>query len=245
MSANSEEPRSGTTPPRPLDRRARRRQDTINEIIDIAVEVMSEQGVNGLSVAEVARRLGVQPPSLYKYFPSLIALYDALFRRGFEQHNAAVGEAMAAAEPGVSALNAGLEAGARWVIANFALGQLMFWRPIPSFEPSPESMAASHEMVALYRGALAEAVATDQLAPEADSDEALLIVSILVAGVMSQQMANEPHTDWDNGRYTQLFPQIMNLFFDAYAARAASSTHRRGELKRPRRDPPTKSGRTR
>src|SRR5262245_44494915 len=102
MSGSSEEFQSDT-PPRRLDRRARRRQDTINEIIDIAIEVMSEQGVNGLSVAEVARRLGVQPPSLYKYFPSLIALYDALFRRGFEQHNTNVAEAMAAAEPGIAA----------------------------------------------------------------------------------------------------------------------------------------------
>src|ERR1700757_5191668 len=64
------------------DRRARRRQETIAEILGIATEVMTEQGVNGLSLAEVARRLGVQPPSLYKYFPSLMAIYDAIFQRG-------------------------------------------------------------------------------------------------------------------------------------------------------------------
>ena len=68
-------------PPR-TDRRARRRQETIEEILDIARDVMTEEGVNGLSLAEVARRLGVQPPSLYKYFPSLMAIYDAIFRRG-------------------------------------------------------------------------------------------------------------------------------------------------------------------
>ena len=56
--------------PLQLDRRARRRQETIEEILDIAADVMAEEGVNGLSLAEVARRLGVQPPSLYKYFPS-------------------------------------------------------------------------------------------------------------------------------------------------------------------------------
>ena len=43
---------------------------------------MTEEGVNGLSLAEVARRLGVQPPSLYKYFPSLMAVYNELFLRG-------------------------------------------------------------------------------------------------------------------------------------------------------------------
>ena len=64
---------------RPPDRRARRRQETIREIVDIALGVMTEEGVNGLSLAKVARRLGVQPPSLYEYFPSLMAIYDALF----------------------------------------------------------------------------------------------------------------------------------------------------------------------
>ena len=77
------------------DRRARRRQETIEEILDIADEVMTEEGVNGLSLAEVARRLGVQPPSIYKYFPSLMAVYDALFLRGQLEHLEVMRDAMA------------------------------------------------------------------------------------------------------------------------------------------------------
>ena len=34
-----------------MDRRARRRQETIEEILTIAVEVMEEYGVNGLSLS--------------------------------------------------------------------------------------------------------------------------------------------------------------------------------------------------
>jgi AcrR family transcriptional regulator len=64
------------------DRRQRRRQETMEEVLDHAVEIMAEQGVAGLSVGEVARRMGIRPPSLYGYFPSKIALYDALFERG-------------------------------------------------------------------------------------------------------------------------------------------------------------------
>ena len=120
------------------DRRARRRQETIAEILGIATEVMTEQGVNGLSLAEVARRLGVQPPSLYKYFPSLMAVYDALFRRGQAEHLAVMRQAMAGAEPGLAALTTGLEASGAWLLANPAIAQLMFWRPVPSFEPSPK-----------------------------------------------------------------------------------------------------------
>ncbi|HEX3979859.1 MAG TPA: helix-turn-helix domain-containing protein, partial [Acidimicrobiales bacterium] len=70
----------------PGDRRARRRRETITEILDIALAVMAEEGVNGLSLAEVARRLGVRPPSLYKYFASIMAVYDALFLRGQVEH---------------------------------------------------------------------------------------------------------------------------------------------------------------
>src|ERR1019366_5093868 len=104
--------------PHAPDRRARRRQETIEEILEIAQEVMAEEGVNGLSVAEVARRLGVQPPSIYKYFPSLMAIYDALFRRGQVEHLEVMRQAMASATPGLEALTAGLEASGRWALAN-------------------------------------------------------------------------------------------------------------------------------
>src|SRR6185312_14160106 len=70
------------TEPIALDRRQRRRQETIEEVLDIAVELMTEHGVGGLSLGEVARRMGIRPPSLYVYFQSKEALYDALFARG-------------------------------------------------------------------------------------------------------------------------------------------------------------------
>src|SRR5471032_3394525 len=99
-----------TVTPTPPDRRARRRQETIEEILEIAQQIMTEEGVNGLSLAEIARRLGVQPPSLYKYFPSLMAVYDELFRRGQAEHLAIMRNALSAAAPGLTALTAGLEA---------------------------------------------------------------------------------------------------------------------------------------
>src|SRR5690348_13258235 len=65
-----------------LDRRARRRQQTIDEVLDTALEIMTEQGAGGLSLGEIARRMGMRPPSLYVYFASKHAIYDALFARG-------------------------------------------------------------------------------------------------------------------------------------------------------------------
>lgn len=204
---------------RPLDRRARRRQETIEEIVGIAIEVMTESGVNGLSLAEVARRLGVQPPSLYKYFPSIAALYDELFRRGHERHLDAMRQAMREAGPGIPALTAALEASGRWALANRALAQLMFWRPVPRFIPSPEALAPSVEMHALQRSALAGAVAEGQVGPDADSDDACYVLSILISGVVNQHLANEPELPWEQGRFTRQFPRLIQLFGAGYPPR--------------------------
>jgi AcrR family transcriptional regulator len=217
----------GASAPRAPDRRARRRQETIEEILDIAEDVMTEQGVNGLSLTEVARRLGVQPPSLYKYFPSLLAVYDALFLRGQLRHLAVMRQAMAGAEPALDALTSALEASGRWVLANQAVAQLLFWRPVPSFEPSAEAFGPSVEMVALQRAALADAVAAGELGADADSDEAVYLVSTLIVGVLSQALSNEPDLEWGQGRFTPNFPKLMKLLVAAYPPPASSGAKSR------------------
>jgi AcrR family transcriptional regulator len=199
-----------SAPIRP-DRRARRRLETIEEILDIAQEVMAEEGVNGLTLSEVARRLGVQPPSLYKYFDSLMALYDDVFRRGQQAHLEAMRAAMEGAEPGLGALKAGLEASGRWCLANGAIAQLMFWRPVPRFEPSAESMAPSIEMVEMQRRALADAVAARQLGPDATSEQAVYVVSVFISGVIGQALANDPDLPWGTGRFTPLLPMLVDV----------------------------------
>jgi AcrR family transcriptional regulator len=198
------------------DRRARRRQETIEEILAIAAAVMTEEGVNGLSLSEVARRLGVKPPSIYKYFDSIMGIYDALFERGQRDNLEVMRVAMAAAEPGLDALAAGLEASGRWALNHPAMAQLLFWRPVPSFEPTPEAMAPSVEMVRLQRQALADAVAAKQLGPGADSDEALFVTSVFVSGVIGQAMANEPGTPWGEGRFSPLLPKLLGLLVALY-----------------------------
>src|ERR1700722_16705551 len=205
-------------PPR-TDRRARRRQETIEEILEIAREIMTEEGVNGLSLAEVARRLGVQPPSLYKYFPSLMAVYDAIFLRGQLDNLAELRQGMAGAEPGLPALIAGLEASGRWCLANRAVAELLFWRPVPSFHPSSEAFAVSLEMVELQRRALAAAVAKGQLGPAANEEGAIYLVSVLIVGVLSQTFANEPDLPWGEGRFTPMFATLMRLLPAAFPVR--------------------------
>lgn len=207
---------SEVIPPDRQDRRSRRRQETLTEILDIAVEVMGEEGVNGLSLSEVARRLGVQPPSLYKYFGSLMAVYDAVFERGMAEMVEVMEEAMGAAPPGLAALGAGLDANGRWCLEHPVVAQLLFWRPVPSFEPSPAAFAHSGRMVDVQRQALADAVAAGELGPGAATEEGISLVSIMIAGALSQAMANEPGVPWGEGRFTPRFPQLLALLPAAY-----------------------------
>ena len=78
-------------------------------------------------------------------------------------------------------------------------------------------------MVGLQRAAMADAVAAGQLGPEADSDEAVYLVSTLIVGVLSQAMANEPDLEWGKGRFTSTFPKLMKLFEAAYPIPASGS----------------------
>lgn len=202
--------------PEPTDRRSRRRQETIEEILSIAEQLMREHGVNGLALSEVARRLGVKPPSIYKYFDSLLDIYDALFERGQQANLEVMLAAAEGAEPGMDTLLRTLEASARWSLANPALAQLMFWRPVPNFEPTAQAMLPSVGMVDLQRRALADAASKGELGPGADSDEALFLVSIIVSGTIGQAMANEPGVPWGEGRFTPLFPKLMGSLTTLY-----------------------------
>jgi AcrR family transcriptional regulator len=198
------------------DRRSLRRQQTIEEILEVSVELMAERGVGGLALSEVARRIGIQPPSLYKYFPSLHAIYDELFTRGQRAHLAAMASAVEGVESGLDAVAAAQAAGLRWVLANPALSELMFWRPVPGFEPSPEAFEPSKQMVELFRTALRRAVRQGELGPGGASQEALSIIAVVMAGTASQYLANEPGVSWERSQYTRLLPRTREFLLAAF-----------------------------
>src|SRR4029450_4698558 len=174
------------------DRRLQRHNQTIEEILDIAIQVMGEDGGAALSLAEVARRMGIRPPSLYQYFPSKLAVYDALFERGTRQTLAVVESYQSRiAEDPLEGIAAAQAAWNDWVMANPVLAQLLFWRPVPGFEPSPSAYRPALQLQDLGRAALQAAVAAGQLAPAAASEEGDALYTILMAGVIRQQLAQQ------------------------------------------------------
>jgi AcrR family transcriptional regulator len=197
----------------------RRRQAVIEEALQHAVDVMTEAGVGAVSISEVARRTGMRGPSLYKYFPSLHALYDALFARGLAAEMAAAWAAAEAAEPGVEQLRAGARASVRWCVENPALAQLLHWRPVPGFEPSPAVFAVSRADMEQVRAVLAEAVRRHQLTPAADSDDAVRLCTVVISGLITQQLANEPGAAFEDGTFTRRTDDAIEMFLDHYRPR--------------------------
>jgi hypothetical protein len=68
----------------------------------------------------------------------------------------------------------------------------------------------------MQRVALADAVAAGELGPEADSEEAIYLISTLIVGVASQAMANDPDLEWGQGRFSPLFAKLMRLLVAVY-----------------------------
>ncbi|MCU1673859.1 MAG: hypothetical protein JWN77_1972 [Frankiales bacterium] len=213
----------------PLDRRGRRRLETIEEVLDIAAAIMREQGVAGLAIGEIARRMGIRPPSLYVYFPSKNALYDALFARGarlvlarMEQVNAELADEQDAD------LQQHLVGAARgmvgWALEQPEYAQLLFWRPVPGFEPSPDAYEPAVRLVETGTGWLTGLRDRGLLRPDVSVADALRDWTVLTSGIVSQQLSNEPGGTLDAGRFTAAIPSLVAMFTAQYGAPAPTAT---------------------
>jgi AcrR family transcriptional regulator len=197
-------------------RRQRRRRETIDEIRQAALEAMSEVGVAGMSLSDVARRIGIRPPSLYVYFPNKLALYDDLFALGFRRMNENLERARDPTRRGLDVLRHGMQAYIRWCVANPVLAQLMFWRPVPGFQPSDESYRLSVANVEFMGAAIAEVVAAGGLSEAALSQEALALLSVVGAGLISQQLANDPSASFTEGRFSRYAGEALDMWIAKY-----------------------------
>jgi AcrR family transcriptional regulator len=211
------------------DRRHGRRDETLAAIVDVAVQVMSEQGAGGLSLGEVARRMGMQTPSLYGYFASKHAVYDAVFARGWRD----LLESVRAERPRIEAhadpaelLLALARHYVRWSVEHPAYSELMSWRPVPGYQPSAEAYAPAVETWAEAASLFARLQDSGRLRADVPADEQLRVWTILLTGVVSQQLSNAPGEGFDEGRFTSLLPDVVALFTDRYVPPPDSATER-------------------
>jgi AcrR family transcriptional regulator len=165
------------------DRRAERRAEKRAAIVAEAWSIARRDGLGALSLHGLAAAVGLRQPSLYVYFDSKLALYDALFADGYRQLLDYVGERDYTGNPR-DALVRFLRDQVAWSGADFVRYQLLFQRSIPGFEPSPESWALALEFYGFAQRVLGAAGLTGK----AEVD----LFSALVSGMSSQQAANDP-----------------------------------------------------
>lgn len=195
-----------------LTPRERNRFRTREEILDAALAVMAEQGVAALNLTEVARRVGLRQPSLYQYFGSRTAVYDALFERGMIAHHHAVAAAIDEAPGGWSAVRGAMNATLRFAAEHPVLAQLLFTSAVPGFTPSARAYEPSLRQYDLVRAEVSAAVANGELHQAAASERGVALLVAITAGVASQQAANDGGAGVGGERFTPLLGPALDMY---------------------------------
>jgi AcrR family transcriptional regulator len=153
---------------RPLTRRERLRRQTVDEIVQAALELVDTGGAHGLSLASVGKALGMTPPALYHYFASREALLDALVLAGYTDLGTAVESAARQARdrPAAERLAAIAHAWRRWALDHPRRYSMLFTGSRrESVDPLESVSTISQSMLALVTAI--QEVAADAVTPGA------------------------------------------------------------------------------
>jgi AcrR family transcriptional regulator len=189
----------------------RRREVRIAGIVACAWDLAREEGIAGVSLHALARQVGMRQPSLYEYFDSKHALYDAMFadgnRRLLDRLNA-----VKLPRRHRAALKEILAAFTAFALEDPARYQLLFQRPIPGFTPSPESYALAQDVLSCIVDLLRDAGVTKQ----GDID----CVVAITAGLIDAQLSNDP----GGSRWVRHLNRLIDLLVDDAITRSDHET---------------------
>ena len=199
------------------DRRRSRHEETAQAIVEAAWQLAEQNGLAGISVGDLARRMQMRAQSLYTYFPSKHAIYDRMYREGFEELLASMGDLggrdrRSRHENAVEALAEAAEAFVDFAAERPTRYQLMFQRTVPGFEPSEESYAVALRALEVMRVWLSRAGIRGER--EVDLWRALLL------GLAGEQLANDP-----GGRRWRSLARRAARYFVAFAGSEKGRPH--------------------
>ena len=180
------------------DRRAERREATKAEILEAAWELVRAEGLAALNLRDLAAKVGMRPPSLYSYFDSKHAIYDAMFLQGNLELLARY-EALPEPADAVEGLRAGGRLFVQFGVEDPARAQLLFMRTIPGFDPSQETYDVAVRIVDLGKARMHRC---------GIADEYFDLWTALVSGLVWQQIANEPGGE----RWARWVDDIVDMF---------------------------------
>ncbi len=187
--------------PASVEWREARRRSARDSIVDAAWQLVGDEGLAALSLRDLAKRAGITTPTIYAYFDSKNAIYDAMFARAATEFAERMTEPCASADPR-AVLTASVRRFVEFCTSDVPRYQLLFQRPIPGFEPTPESFAPAVRALDAAREALALNGVTDP--GQVD------MWTALSTGLVDQQISNDPGGD----RWTRLIDDIVAMFLD-------------------------------
>jgi AcrR family transcriptional regulator len=136
-SARSSRPRAA---PR---RRTYHHGDLRQALLDAAVELLREKGIEALTLRAVARAAGVSQTAPYRHFKDRRALVAGVAQVGFERMGAAIERAVRRGEQGLPALRRGLAAYVRFARDHPDEYRVMFGAELASRDDMSELEAAA------------------------------------------------------------------------------------------------------
>jgi AcrR family transcriptional regulator len=180
---------------------AQRREERAASIVASAWELARAHGIGGLSLHALAREVGMRQPSLYVYFDSKHALYDAMFADGNRQLLERLGEVDLPDDPR-AAVKAFTRAFVDFAVEDTERSTLLFQRPIPGFVPS----ADSYELARAVLSQLTELLRAAGLESPDDVD----CFVAMVGGIVDAQLSNDPGGD----RWTRHLDRLTDMYLD-------------------------------
>lgn len=181
------------------DWREARRRSARDAIAEAAWQVVRSDGLAGLSLRQLAKRAGITTPTVYAYFQSKNAIYDAMFGAAATQFAELMSEPYASEEP-PAVLAAGVRRFLEFCTSDTTRYQLLFQRTIPGFEPSPASFAPAVRAFELVR----ERLALNGVRDPRHVD----MWTALTTGLVDQQISNDPGGD----RWARLIDDFVAMF---------------------------------
>jgi AcrR family transcriptional regulator len=128
------------------DKVMQRRETRVAAIVESAWKLAREHGIAGVSLRALAREVGVRQPSLYAYFDSKLALYDAMFADGNRHLIERIDLVKLPRDPR-AALKKLLAEFVAFALEDPARYELLFQRHVPGFTPSRTSYVVGGEVL--------------------------------------------------------------------------------------------------
>ncbi len=178
-----------------------RREARIEQILESAWQLARENGIAGLSLHALAREVGIRQPSLYEYFDSKRALYDAMFADGNRQLLAHLDSTRLPTESR-AALKKILAAFVDFALEDPARCELLVQRHVPGFTPSADSYTLAQDALGRVIAVMHRAGVTAQ------SDIDCLVA--ITAGLMEAQLANDP----GGSRWRRHLGRLIDMYLD-------------------------------